>query len=112
MAESTANSGSAAANTGSLRLVSGAELKFARKALGLRQTELAEYLGVEPETISRWENNRDPFKRRDQLAVLALLEHVAGGGELEPPQCATEETTLILNVATDWPVVAHKRRAS
>jgi DNA-binding transcriptional regulator YiaG len=61
-------------------LVSGAELKFARKALGLRQPELAEHLGVTLETVSRWENGHEAFKQRDQLAVLALLEHVASGG--------------------------------
>lgn len=35
----------------------GANLKKARKAASMRQTELAERLGVYQKDISRWENN-------------------------------------------------------
>ena len=35
--------------------VNGVELRFCRKALGLRQVDLAEHLGVASETVSRWE---------------------------------------------------------
>src|ERR1041385_2390913 len=52
-----------------VELVSGAELKFARKAMGLKQTDLAEHLGVNAETVSRWETDADSFKRPVQLAV-------------------------------------------
>jgi DNA-binding transcriptional regulator YiaG len=55
-------------------LISGAELRFARKALGLKQTELADHLGVKAETISRWENEAEAFKRAVQLKVMALVE--------------------------------------
>jgi DNA-binding transcriptional regulator YiaG len=34
------------------------EIRFLRQALGLQQKELAEELGVEPETICRWENRQ------------------------------------------------------
>lgn len=34
----------------------GESFKYMRKALGLRAIDLAELLGVAPETISRWEN--------------------------------------------------------
>jgi DNA-binding transcriptional regulator YiaG len=71
-------------------LVTGDELKFARKVLGLRQAELAQYLGVLPETVCRWENGQENFKRRDQLAVLALLEEVHRGGSLPQPKAARE----------------------
>src|SRR5690349_17797975 len=57
-----------------VELVGGAELKFARKALGLKQTDLAEHLGVNAETVSRWETEAETFKRPVQLAVLRLLE--------------------------------------
>jgi DNA-binding transcriptional regulator YiaG len=67
-------------------LVTGAELKFARKALGLRQTELAEQLGVAPETVSRWENGTESFKRAVQLAILALLHQIDRRGELPVPR--------------------------
>ncbi len=34
------------------------EIKFLRKELGLKGTELARAMGVEPSQISRWENNK------------------------------------------------------
>lgn len=61
-------------------LVGGAELKFARKAMGLRQPELARMLGVTTETVCRWETGSEPFKRQTQLAVLRLVEEVARSG--------------------------------
>jgi transcriptional regulator with XRE-family HTH domain len=38
------------------RLMRGRELKARRKALGTTQVELAEILGVQPNTVARWEN--------------------------------------------------------
>ncbi|MGE0329015.1 MAG: helix-turn-helix transcriptional regulator, partial [Polyangiaceae bacterium] len=54
--------------------VDGSVLKFARKALRLTQVELASLLDVASETVSRWENNRDPVVRSTQLAVAELLD--------------------------------------
>ena len=65
-----------------VELVSGEELRFARKVLGLRQTELAEHLGVAVETVSRWETGADAFKRPIQLAVCDLLAAVQETGHL------------------------------
>lgn len=63
-------------------LVSGTELKFARKVLGLRQAELAEHLGVTPETVSRWETGAELFKRPIQLAICDLIATVQQTGSL------------------------------
>ncbi len=41
----------------------GKTLKFVRKALGLRATELGELLGVSAETVSRWENGHRAAER-------------------------------------------------
>jgi DNA-binding transcriptional regulator YiaG len=54
--------------------VEGDVLKFARKALGLKQVELAAILDVTAETISRWETGADSFKRPVQLAYAQLLD--------------------------------------
>lgn len=59
--------------------VDGSVIKYARKALGLRQTELAFLLQCTPETISRWENGANPMKRAEQLAIVALLDGVQQG---------------------------------
>ncbi len=57
----------------------GAVYKYARKALGLRQVDLAALLKVEPETVSRWENDQRPMPRAEQLALVALLTGVECG---------------------------------
>lgn len=54
----------------------GAMLRYARKALGITQAELAKLIGHEPETISRWENDKRPVERAEQLALVALLDLV------------------------------------
>jgi DNA-binding transcriptional regulator YiaG len=65
-----------------VELVGGPELKFARKVLGLRQVELAEHLGVAPETVSRWETGAEDFKRPIQLAICDLVTAVHENGAL------------------------------
>src|SRR5437868_1574358 len=42
---------------------SGEEFKFLRKTAGLRAAELAELLGVSPETVSHWETEKHTFDR-------------------------------------------------
>jgi DNA-binding transcriptional regulator YiaG len=60
--------------------VDGAVVRYARKALGLRQTELAALLQCTPETLSRWENSALQMKRAEQLALVALIEGVERDG--------------------------------
>lgn len=60
--------------------VDGTVLRYARKALGLRQTELAALLQCTPETLSRWENGAQQMKRAEQLALVALIEGVERDG--------------------------------
>src|SRR4051794_4971557 len=64
--------------------ISGDELRFARKAMGLRQPDLAALLDVAPEPVSRWETGAEPIRRQTQLAVLLSLEHPARHGEPVP----------------------------
>jgi putative zinc finger/helix-turn-helix YgiT family protein len=51
---------------------SGEALKFMRKALGIKGTELAAMLDVTPESISRWENGKGE-PPRDVIALLAAM---------------------------------------
>ena len=49
--------------------------KYARKALGLRQADMARLLGIEAvETISRWENGHMVMPCTTQLAIVTLLD--------------------------------------
>ena len=50
-------------------------LKFARKALGLTQTELAKKLGLTQETISRHETGTMPAPAEYRYALAGLLAH-------------------------------------
>lgn len=52
----------------------GAVMRFARKTLGLKQTELAGLLDVAPETVSRWETEANPAPHTTQLALAALVD--------------------------------------
>lgn len=61
------------------RHVNGSVIRSARKALGLRQAELATLLDCEPETVSRWETGLRPMPRAEQLAVVLLLDGVERG---------------------------------
>lgn len=40
--------------------LNGEEVRFCRKALGISGKRLAEVLSVQPETVSRWENDKQP----------------------------------------------------
>ncbi len=60
--------------------VDGAVIRYARKALGLRQTQLAILLQCTPETLSRWETGAQQMKRAEQLALVALIEGVERDG--------------------------------
>ena len=62
--------------------VGGPELKFARKALGMRQADLAEALGSNVQQISRYEND-DQIEMWLRLAVVALIDRVERGESLE-----------------------------
>jgi len=53
--------------------VNGDMLCFGRKALGLKQTELAERIGTTKESVSRWEREERPMEPWVPLTVLALL---------------------------------------
>ena len=61
--------------------VNGAELKFARKAMGLRQQDLAQLLDCSVGTVSRWENDQEPIGKPIQLAVAQLVELVLRHGD-------------------------------
>ena len=64
------------------RPVSGAVLKYARKALGLRQKQMADLLATNEQQISRWEND-DEIDRRLRLAVASLLAMAEGGSPVD-----------------------------
>ncbi len=56
-----------------------AAFRFLRKTLGMKAAALADLVETTPETISRWENGKQPIDRR-AFALLAdlVLDHLEG----------------------------------
>lgn len=63
--------------------VEGEVIRYARKALGLTQKELAAILGYAHETVSRWENNKEELPRSASQALIGILMRAIDG---EDPQ--------------------------
>lgn len=65
------------------------EIKFIRKALGVTARELADYLKVAPETVSRWENEKMPMSEQDEkLLRLVAIGLLRGRAEAVNPEMA------------------------
>lgn len=54
----------------------GQQIRAAREAKGMDQTELAEAVGAARETVSRWETGAMPISRRSLIALRAVLDMV------------------------------------
>lgn len=74
----------------------GAIVRFARKAMGLKQVVLAGLLDVTSQTVSRWETGAEPVAKTTQLAILALLDLSITGHDLR---------SLALGIEADQPLV-------
>ncbi len=60
-------------------VASGEAFRWMRKALDMRAVDVAEILGVTPETISRWETGRDaPAQGALALLGLMVMDHARG----------------------------------
>lgn len=53
--------------------VNGDVIRYARRALGLRQTELADMFQCTIETVSRWETGAAQMSRANQLALVSMI---------------------------------------
>lgn len=58
---------------------SGETFRFMRKILGVRGNEMAELLGVRPETVSRWEQGKGDVDRAAWALVAGLAMEAAEG---------------------------------
>jgi DNA-binding transcriptional regulator YiaG len=79
--------------------VGGAEIRFARKALGLTQARLAALLEVAPETVSRWETGAETMSRVSRLALLAVVRDPRGLARLEKDEPARPSEVLNVHAA-------------
>ena len=94
--------------------LAGKEIRFLRKALHMKAAELARFLDVTAETMSRWENDREVIninaERVFRFRVLTDLREKAPGVEVDlrmavelkpsPFRASTMPTTLIFERVT------------
>lgn len=59
--------------------IPGTVMKYARKAMGLRQEDLADLLGLDRATVSRLETGMMNITRQTQLALLGLVDVAKDG---------------------------------
>jgi ribosome-binding protein aMBF1 (putative translation factor) len=59
--------------------IPGEVMRFARRAMGLRQEDLGTFLGLDRATVSRLETGESPITRQTQLAMLALVKVALDG---------------------------------
>ena len=58
--------------------MSGSEVRFLRKEMGLSQRGLGDLLGVGDQAVALWEKNGRVPKTADRMLRLVYLEHVDG----------------------------------
>ncbi len=75
--------------------LSGAEVRFLRKYLDLSGVDFARHVGVDPSTVSNWENDKDPIGPTSDRLLRLMVAH---GGPVE--SYALEELTKIQNERT------------
>ena len=68
------------------RDLTGKEVRFLRKRLGKKATEYCSFLGIEPETLSRIENDKQPLSTQGQK--LARLSYCVFSADLHLVECA------------------------
>jgi DNA-binding transcriptional regulator YiaG len=57
--------------------LSGLEVRFLRKFLGLSGVDLARHVGVDPSTVSSWENDKDPIGSTSDRLLRLMVAHRA-----------------------------------
>ena len=91
--------------------LSGTEVRFLRKYLGLSQVDLGKTMGVEPETVSRWEHGHPIGSTAERLLrLLALNEKPKDDYRMDflrSIRKATSPSTVEMSVdGTRWQAVA------
>ncbi|MGH7813623.1 MAG: helix-turn-helix domain-containing protein [Candidatus Binataceae bacterium] len=98
----------AVARVGAAAKLNGRDVRFLRKALGWPSKELAAKLEVRDETVSRWENGREPVgPTSEKLLRLIVAEFLA---EKAPRLDVDEKQIASMRIRTVRPVKAVEMR--
>lgn len=79
-------------------------IRYARKALGLTQKELGKILDYTHETVSRWENGKEPVPRSGASALIGLILRVTVYGEDPRDIVASIEAPMPIQATNDLEV--------
>jgi putative zinc finger/helix-turn-helix YgiT family protein len=72
--------------------LSGAEVRYLRKYLGWSGADFARHVGVDPSTVSNWENDKDPIGPSSDRLLRMMVAH---GTQVD--EYALDELTKIEN---------------
>lgn len=84
--------------------LSGEEVRFLRKRLGKKQVDFAHEIGLEPETLSRYENEKAPISETSDKIVRLYYVAFSKDPNLEEARKALEE------LLREWRVSSHPQR--
>ena len=83
--------------------LSGPELRFLRKEMGMSQRELAEFVGTSEQNVSLWERRGRVPRAADRIVKLAYLEMINKDGNVK-----IKETIEFLNQLDAKPLATLK----
>ena len=93
--------------------LTGADLRFLRKALGLSQTRLGELVGASEESVSLWERRGTMPKSADRLVRAIYLEKLDGPVRIAEMierllalDSPAEEELVLEHTTTGWKIAA------
>jgi len=93
--------------------LTGAELRFLRKEMGLSQRALGELLGTSDQAVAKWEKTSRVPKTADRMARLIYLEHMDGNApiratieHINDTDNTVTERIVAEESATGWKIAA------
>jgi putative zinc finger/helix-turn-helix YgiT family protein len=84
--------------------LTGEEIRFLRKRLGKKQTDFARAIGVEPETLNRYENGKLVVSEPSDKLIRLIYLLLSSDERLEESRGAIEE------LLTDWHVSSQPKK--
>lgn len=83
---------------GNAGALSGQEIRFLRKRLGMKAVDFAKALGLEPETLSRIENNKQPASEQSDK----LIRFFYALSVKDDPRLAGEARKMVDDLVSSW----------
>ena len=75
--------------------LNGAEMRFLRKAIALPAKDLAEMLQMRPETVSRWENGKEPIGVAQEKILRVLVGKALKGEQDKAPAIHFDDRAIL-----------------